>query len=160
MDDHRQTHLVYCRTSLRNPAHHAANIDNEKKSHPARSTQRPRRNGRPPKEAGRSQEFARLLGLIQSPGRNARLPRANARRDRNRFPFHRRLAITDGGAFEKIFAQERKDSAESFVLRGMHKLMNNERSISPAIGANENTVLQCETSRSRCEKTNRRLCDL
>src|ERR1700736_5467258 len=157
MDDHRQTHLVYCRTSLRNPAHHAANIDNEKKSHPARSTQRPRRNGRPPKEAGRSQEFARLLGLIQSPGRNARLPRANARRDRNRFPFHRRLAITDGGAFEKIFAQERNDSTETFVLRGVHEFVNNQGAISPAIGANENAVLQSKTLGSWSEKANRRL---
>ena len=86
--------------------------------------------------------------------------RAKTLRNRDRFLFHRRFSITDGGAFEKIFAQEGNYSAKTLVLRSVRELVNNQGTISPAIGANENAVLQSETLWSRREKANGRLRDL
>ncbi len=78
----------------------------------------------------------------------------NALCDRDRFLFQRRPAVAGRRAFEKILAQESHDPAHSFVLRGVNQFVQEQMSILPAIGPNEDAVSQSEPARFHGQKIN------
>src|SRR5579864_1988771 len=133
MDDHRQASLVYRRTFVRNPAPSVDNAGDGKKSHSTRSTERARRDDRPPQKI--KQPFgltgADLFGL------------------RGCFQFQWGLLIANRRALEDVSLEERNNASQSLILRGVRELVGNQFAIAPTIRAHKNSVFQSEAARRR-----------
>src|SRR5207253_2735460 len=64
-----------------------------------------------------------------------------------RFQFHRCIRITNRQAFDQILAKKWKNAAETLVLRRMNQLVCDQGPLTPAIPANENSILQRQPAR-------------